>query len=163
MSASSPQIREAVANYVANGGNKARALRDAGFSQSVVRNPNRIFGDPKVIELIESTGFSPIDLILKLNKLSNRKKLEKVIFARKSNLSDDDIRQMLEEVDYEVVDIEYTQRNRIAWCYVDDDKIQMKASWLLLKLMGLVPVRKTIVSPIEQQPFSLASLRKSNG
>ena len=37
------KLQNAIANMVANGGNMAKSLRDAGYSEAIARNPAKIF------------------------------------------------------------------------------------------------------------------------
>lgn len=45
---------KAIDNLVANGGNKAKAIKDAGFSEKTARTPSKVFGSLSVKELIEA-------------------------------------------------------------------------------------------------------------
>lgn len=44
-----------------NGGfkSKADALREAGYSKTMIRNPDRVFGSPAVMAELERLGFNP--------------------------------------------------------------------------------------------------------
>src|SRR3989344_8635040 len=54
-----PTIRQvrAVENLVENGGkNKGEAIRGAGYSETMVKNPDRVFGSPTVKKVLEKLG-----------------------------------------------------------------------------------------------------------
>lgn len=53
-----PSVRavQAVKNLAGNGGNKAKALRDAGYSETIQNTPERVFNSPTVRALLEKNG-----------------------------------------------------------------------------------------------------------
>ncbi len=62
MKEASPRMKKAIDNMVVNGGNKAKALRDAGYSEAIARNPQKITTGPAWQELVEA--YLPDDMIL---------------------------------------------------------------------------------------------------
>jgi hypothetical protein len=59
------RAKKALTNLIGNGGNKAQALRDAGYSAAIVDNPKKI---------IESKGFKELSdpILKKIEAESNR-------------------------------------------------------------------------------------------
>ena len=45
-------------NMVENGGNKRKALREAGYSESVANNPDKVFSSPAVVEQLNRGGLT---------------------------------------------------------------------------------------------------------
>lgn len=54
----SPRLIRAIDNMVANGGSKAQALRDAGFSEAIAHTPSKVTESQAFKDLADSLGLT---------------------------------------------------------------------------------------------------------
>lgn len=79
--------KKAIKNLIENGGNKGQALRDASYSESVIKNPSKVFGSPTVQEHISK--YLPDDFVLQNTKeLVEAKTIRNIIFPSKATKKD---------------------------------------------------------------------------
>jgi hypothetical protein len=71
----------AIRNLVANGGSKADAIREAGYSEVMARNPQRVFNSPKVQALLDEAEIDIVPVLKNLNRGALKaKKLQHMVF-----------------------------------------------------------------------------------
>lgn len=77
-----PSLKQIVAvdKVIENGGNKGQALREAGYGAKTVDNPNRVFGSPTVLALMDRLGLSEERLAQKHKELLNSRFLGHMVF-----------------------------------------------------------------------------------
>ena len=159
----STKLQNAIANMVANGGNMAKSLRDAGYSEAIARNPAKIFTLERMEAFRNTSVFNLDAAFRRLNQLVTARRLEHYCFVDcikddVEQLSDSDIVSMLEGCDYKVVKIVSSTKSRIAYYYANDSSAQFRAIEMIIRLFGLYPPRQKYLV-LEQPLFSLAGLR----
>lgn len=77
-----PTIKQqlAVEKVIENGGNKYKALKEVGYSESVAKTPERVFGSPTVIALMDRLGLDEESLTNKHKELLQAKFLGHMVF-----------------------------------------------------------------------------------
>lgn len=156
--------RKAVANLVEKGGSKGQAIREAGYSEAVANNPQRVFNSPAVMELMKAAGIDEIEVLKKLNKHMNARKSRTVILNHKLNdtPSDDEIYEMFAKLGFDVWRIERTDsQSTRCLLVVDDTYTQLEASEKVINILGIYAPKK-----VESKNshlvgiFSMSDLRK---
>ena len=153
---------EAIATHVANGGSKADALRAVGYSEAIARNPQRVFNSPIVQAILEEAGVEIVPLIRDLHRMA--KTAGKVDYAEfpplrdqedfnpfedeedtsgDEQLSDEEIRTMIEEKGGFVKYIKHTKRGRHVWFFAPDNKSKLEAMEKLINLHGIYAPKRT--------------------
>lgn len=72
--------QKAFDNLVVSGGNRGdqkKALRDAGYSESIAKTPSKVFGSPTFSQLLEKAGVSDKKVAGKYASLLNSSRVEK--------------------------------------------------------------------------------------
>jgi len=94
--------RKAIDNLVANGGNKAKALRDARYSRAVERNPSKVFDSLAVKDFLNE--ILPDDYLYnKTHELIEARTIRVLMFPAKAK--DKDIEKVLEDIEGKVITI----------------------------------------------------------
>jgi hypothetical protein len=88
-----PRQHKAAENMVANGGSKAQALRDAGYSEAIARNPQKVTDSQSFQALCEELGLTDNLLVNALvedikTKKGERKQELELGFKVKGRLKD---------------------------------------------------------------------------
>lgn len=171
---------DAVKNYVANGRiSKAEALRDAGFAESTVRHPKRVFNSPAVMELLEEYEVNLKPTLAALHKRSYKARIlahqtfppyipnkvheengeDHSEQVRGEQLTDQDIQDMYAEDEIKVQRIVHGEMVRHVYYWANDNKAQNDATEKIINLYGLYAPRRTETKS-EINTFSLVALRR---
>lgn len=179
------------------GGSKADALREAGFSNKIIDNPQRVFNTPYAMEVLEKAGVDLDGALKQLNRKVKSRSLDNMTFPpfnkekhdksingensdglkndlndtdssdsentgekRGEQLTDDDIREMLSEVNCTVRKIVHGSQARYVYFWTDNDKAQLDAIEKIINLHGLYAPKKTEQKIQTTHTFSMAGLRK---
>lgn len=70
----------AAKHLVENGGNKADALRAAGYSEAVVHTPSKVFDSPAVRAILEENGISEVAVAKVLQRKLKSRRLDHMVF-----------------------------------------------------------------------------------
>jgi len=166
------------------GGSKANALRHAGYSEKIARNPQRVFNTETVQGILES--------IIKPEHLVGR--LKRHVYARRSvhmtfptfnpekskeraemdeaegtdssekirgeQMTDAEIREFIEGQNGTVHKIVHGETARHVYFYTDDTKASLDAIEKFINLYGMYAPKKTEVKADVHHEFSLTDLRK---
>lgn len=139
-----PTIRQqrAILNLVENGGNMSKAIKDAGYSDAMAKNPDRVFAVPVVQSVLDKIGLSASEVLEVIRRKLDAKKFVQVAFSDDLELSDEDIKDYLQEANYCVIQIVSGKGQRVAMCVVNDSMVQLRAANILVRIMGFVPSRQ---------------------
>ncbi len=166
----------AVQLWVANGRSKAEALREANYSEAVVRHPDRVFGSETVRQILRDKGLDEYPAVDQLKRRVHSKRLDHMAFPpfrirtqededkginHGEQLTDEDIRELLGEVGCVVRRIVHGEMAREVYFWTDNDMAQLKALDMVFKLGGSYAPKQTERKHDHNMAvFSLASLRK---
>jgi len=155
--------KKAIKNVVENGGNVSKAMRDAGYSPATAKNPSKLTDTAAWAELME-TYLPDVDLAAKHKSLLNatqichltfitgpRNEKEREVYIQDARnkadkkgieyedvdlLSDDDIKQMFNEVNCKVQRIVHSENARHVYYWALDNATVHKSIDLAYKLKG---------------------------
>jgi hypothetical protein len=188
MPAKTPSERQklAVMMLVANGGNKAQAIRDAGYSEAMARTPSKVFGSDGVQELMASIGVTPQSVLKVIERHTKARKPVHMVFPPynvekaqewqkqqadtledlsdkifKSQMTDDDIRAFIEGNNGVVFRITHGDMARHVYYWHDDSKAQLKAAEMFKDMLGLDAPKKVDLKGQVNHSFSLSKLRQN--
>ncbi|MBW8034714.1 MAG: hypothetical protein FVQ79_03430 [Planctomycetes bacterium] len=153
----SEKAKDAVHNLLENRGiTKGEALEKANYSDSIIKNPHQVFNNPVVqeyvLKLMKEMGLHPKKAIGKLKRRMNSRRLDHMTFPpfrekrkeeentgehRGEQLTDDDIRLMLTEVNCVVRRIVHGDMARHVYFWTENDKAQLIALEQVWKLLGM--------------------------
>lgn len=194
----SPNRRDiAIQTWLEKGGSKADALRKAGFSDSVVDKPSKVFNTEYAMGVLERAGVDLDGALKQLNRKVTSRKLEHLTFPpfneekhdksingdisddlvgdlndtdsgvfentgkkHGEQLTDDQIREMLLEVNCVVRKIVHGDNARHVYFWSDNDKAQLEAIEKIINLHGLYAPKKTEQKNTNVFQFSMSGLRK---
>lgn len=147
-----PTIRQvrAVENLVENGGkNKGEAIRGAGYSETMVKNPDRVFGSPTVRKVLEKLGMvDETEPIKTLRKNLKAKTPVNFVFPPfrepEECLTDQQIRDYLNEGGITVSKIVHGDMERRVYGYADNPNAQLRAADMILKIFGSYAPNKVV-------------------
>ncbi len=139
-----PTVRQvrAVVNLVENGGkNKGKAIREAGYSEAMAKNPDRVFGSPTVRKVLGELGM--VDETEPVRTLrDNLKAKTPVNFPfppyreHEECLTDQQILDYLNEGGITISKIVHGDTSRVAYGYADNPNAQLRAADMILKIFG---------------------------
>ncbi len=98
----SAQAKKALTYTVDNGGTQADALRAAGYSQAIIRNPKRVFESSAFAKALEDAGVTDIKVAKRYSRLLNSSRIETLMLdgwrdGRKwAYPKDSEVRKMIE-------------------------------------------------------------------
>lgn len=176
--------KKAIAKVVENGGNVSKAMVDAGYSAATAKTPQKLTESKGWDELMGDL-LSDKKLIEKHDSLLNSTRLDHMLFPlgprtekekktvdalpenlktlldadlqlMETELSDDDIRSMLEEVNCKVRRIVHGQSARHVYFWSADNKARKEALDMAYKLKGKYAPEKRHVVVEENSPLSRA-------
>lgn len=129
---------------VATGRSKAQILRDAGYSEAIVRHPQRVFSSPVVVVLLRESMRDPEREVLEeaaeaQKALFNARRLESMTFPKQ--VSDDEIRDFIAGTGSVVQKIVHTQRSRRAYYLAPDTVSRASALHMYYKMRGLYALK----------------------
>ena len=170
-----PTVRQvrAVENLVENGGkNKGEAIREAGYSEAIVKNPDRVFGSPTVKAVLEKLGVpDESEAVIAIKRNLKAKYPVNFVFPPFNSqiaeaddedaepegdepvnegqkfgeqMTDDQIRAYLREGGIIVSKVVHGERSRRFYGYADNPKAQLSAADMLLKVLGAYAPDKVI-------------------
>ncbi|HEV7702217.1 MAG TPA: hypothetical protein VGO63_02115 [Candidatus Paceibacterota bacterium] len=169
---------KAFQNLVENGGNKGKAIRDAGYSEAVAKTPEKVFGSLALHGLLEFEGKNAErELVKTLHALQENIEATEIKMmwfppfnreiydtfkrgeTKNEQLVDDEIKELLAEVDCKVLNILYGKTGRKVYYAAHDNKTRLKATDMTLRLYGLYASRQK-ESKAKVSHFSMTDLRK---
>lgn len=132
--------QQKVVEMVATGRSKAQILRDAGYSEAVVRHPQRVFRSPVVVILLREMRRDPEREVLEKAAEAHRAlfhsfRLESMTFPKQ--ISDDEIKDFFAGIGSAVQKIVHTQRSRRAYYLAPDVATRTSALDMYYKMQGL--------------------------
>jgi hypothetical protein len=148
------QKRALEAYMVANGKKtKAEALRNAGYSEAVVRHPSRVFGREAFVRHLNKTGMLDIDGVEVL--LSGACATKPFVMSFDGcgvgeaeedgeQMTDNEIKEYLAGFQIVVTEIIHTKNKRIAHGIAPDWVLQLKTADMIFKLFGSYAPKKMI-------------------
>lgn len=153
-----PTVRQvrAIENMVENGRKtKAEALREAGYSEAIVRHPDRVFGSPTVRYFLEKYRLDEGGAVVSIKRNLNAKapvnfvfppfrENERDIAILEGNvgakfgeqMTDQEIRDYLKEGGITVSKVVHGDMARRVYGYADNPKAQLSAADMVLKIFG---------------------------
>lgn len=172
----------AVQNLVGNGGSRGAALIAAGYSAATAHTPDKVFGSPTVVSLMDSMGLSIENLTKAHRDLLNAYRPEQMSFpplgdkpvrrwektigkgkdaVKVSNvLTDDDIREFLEGTGYRVASIVHRKTERVAHYFVLDTRAVTNALDMAYKIRGAYAPTRVDKTEKCEGVWSLKDLRR---
>ena len=184
--AKTPSERQklAVMLLVENGGNKGKAIRDAGYSEAMAKTPDKVFGSEGVQALMESIGVTPQSVMKVIARHTNARKPVHMVFPtynpekalewqaqsdvdlvdrsqkiQKSQMTDEDIREFIEGNNGVVFKITHSDQARHVYYWHDDAKAQLKAAEMFKDMLGFDAPKKVDLKGQVNHSFSLSNLR----
>lgn len=171
-----PTVRQvrAVENLVENGGtNKGQAIREAGYSEAIVKNPDRVFGSPTVKAVLEKLGVpDESEAVATVRRNLKAKYPVNFVFPPFNSqiaeaddedaepegdtppknegakfgeqMTDEQIRAYLREGGIIVSKVVHGERSRRFYGYADNPKAQLSAADMLLKVFGAYAPEKIV-------------------
>ncbi len=141
--------KKAFKKMVENGGNKGLALKDAGYSYAVIKTPQKVTESKGWNELLDQ-HLSDSNLAEKHKELLNSTTLDHMVFPQLrvddpetkkkkkygEELTDDDIRQMLADVNCKVRKIVHGEQARHVYFWSTDNTALKNALELAYKIKG---------------------------
>lgn len=190
----SPRAIKAVEIWTEGAGNvsKADALREAGYSPSVVDHPDKVFNAPTIApyvqEIMAAAGIEITDVMRQLRRKVFARNLAHTTFPpynaekalerrakeeaegvdlseqiRGEQLTDADIRQMLSEVGCMVRKITHGDMARHVYYWTDDNKTQVAAIKQIVDIFGVEAPKKVDLKGTHTVGiFRLSDLRKKS-
>ena len=193
----------ALQTWLENGGTKADAMREVGYSESMALNPQKVFNTPYAMEKLAEAGVDLNGALKQLNRKVKSRRLDHMTFPpfnkekhdksingidseelisdlndediakidefgssinigekKGEQLTDDDIREMLADVNCVVRRIVHGEMARHVYFWTDNDKAQLDAIDKIINLYGLYAPKKTEQKTETIHKFSMAGLRK---
>ncbi len=138
--------KKVLANLTENGGSMRKAILDAGYSQEVADNPQKITESKTWNEIIEE-ALPDSELTEKHKELLNSTRVDHMVFplgckktidkpVDKDELSDEEIIEMLAEVNCKVRRIVHGESARHVYFWSNDNKARKEALDMAYKLKG---------------------------
>lgn len=198
----------AIQVWLEKGGSKADAMREVGYADSMVKNPQKVFNTEYAMEKLEEAGVDLNGALKQLNRKVNSRRLDHMTFPpfnkekhdksinagisddlsddlndeeigllekagdssifdvfnsgekKGEQLTDDDIRELLADVNCVVRRIVHGDNARHVYFWTDNDKAQLDAIDKIINLYGLYAPKKTEQKTETIHKFSMAGLRK---
>ena len=157
--------QEKVVEMVENGGNmsKGEILRKAGYSEAVVKTPQKVFGSPTVqvgiaeraakLGVSENLGFRAVKEAAKATHLTN------MTFPLSEELTDKDIITMLKKGGCVVRNIVYGKTSRRVYYWSKDYQSRLRVADMIFKIYGTYAPKKVEGKQVVGS-FSLKKLRE---
>lgn len=163
----SPSLRTIIAlkTMVAKGCTMADALREANYSDAVVRNPSKVFDTEFVRDVLEKAKITEESVAPILERKLNARKLETRSFppyveGAGEGVSDDQIRTMMVDVGYKVYHIVKGKNERVVHFSRENDYLQLQALDMTFNLLGAYAPKKQDIKQQTHHTFSLSAIRK---
>lgn len=122
-----------VDKMVENGGNVSKAIRDAGYSESMSHTPQKITESKTFLEVLEE--YLPDDVLSKNHKeLLDQKRIEYFVFPKK--MDDKEIRGHVEAAGLTLIVTRESDKGKMAFYSVPDAQAKSKALEMAYKLKG---------------------------
>ena len=161
MQTPSARAIRAVEIFAENGGNKAMALREAGFSEVTAENPIRVFGSPTIQAVMREVGVGELDALKAIKRNVKKRMVGHLVFPlheperasehetlqeetgadmseriRGESMTDADIRAMFAETNIVVSRIVHGDTCRHVYFWTEDSKAQLTAADMMLNITG---------------------------
>lgn len=138
--------KRVLVNLSENGGNLGKAILDAGYSKSYAKTPSKIVESKTFLEVLEES-MPDDELTQKHRELLNSTRVDHMTFplgpkknAEKKEgedvLSDEEIKEMLEEVNCRVRRIVHGEQARHVYFWSSDNRAKKDALEMAYKLKG---------------------------
>ena len=174
-----PTLRQmhAVKNLVGDGRSQADALRKANYSEAIVNQPQKVFGSPVILPILESLGFTQEFVADEHRRIVQSHKLDTMFFpiykSKKDSeseaewkekwgeqLTDDEIKFMLADLGFIPKRIVTSPMGRQAFFYTPDNASRLRAIDMAYQLFGSYAPKKLDTKAQIQHTFSISALRK---
>lgn len=137
-------------NLTENGGNMRKAILDAGYSQEMANNPQKITESRTFLQVLEE--FLPDDILTKNHKeLLEQKRIEYFVFSKK--MSDEEIKGHVEGAGLTLIVVRESDKGKLAFYSIPDAQAKSKALELAYKLKGKFVEDNTPKNPTTNYNF----------
>jgi hypothetical protein len=120
-------------NLTENGGNMRRAILDAGYSQEVADNPQKITESKTFLEVLEDS--LPDEKLSKAHEeLLEQKRIEYFVFPKK--MDDEEIKGHVESAGLRLIVTRESDKGKMAFYSIPDAQAKSKALEMAYKLKG---------------------------
>jgi hypothetical protein len=126
--------RKAMKIALENGGNVSGAMREAGYSPAVAKNPHKLKESPGWQELMKKAGLDDNSLLKNHKELMDQKKMEYFVFP--TAMKDDEIKSHVEAAGLKVVVIRKAQIGKMAFYSIPDAHAKKSALEMAYRLRG---------------------------
>lgn len=144
------RAKHAFHNLVANGGKRrslAQSLRDAGYSESYARNPQKIKAT-EVWKKETADFFDDAALADSLKALLASYKLQSHVFP--SSLADMDILELFSSADSIVTTIDRNSKRVKVWYWTADNSIRAQVLDMIFRIQGVYRGERKPSNPLER-------------
>jgi len=126
---------------VENGGSLAEGMREAGYSETTINNPQNLTKSDGWKELLET--YLPDSLLSQKHKeLLNQKQVQRFIFP--TRMKDDEIIETVNEAGFKVITIRPSPMGKMAFYSIDNSKAIKDGLDMAYKLKGSYAPDKSI-------------------
>lgn len=116
-----------------NGGNVAQALREVGYSEKIVDNPQRVLESKTFLEVLEDS--LPDEKLSKAHEeLLEQKRIEYFVFPKK--MEDEEIKGHVESAGLRLIVTRESDKGKMAFYSIPDANAKSKALEMAYKLKG---------------------------
>jgi len=154
--------KTAIKKMVENGGNMGKAMKEAGYSDAMAKNPQKLTESAGFQELMNQAGLSDQELLSKHSELLNSAVINSVTFSTFKNpkkgkkykaLTDEEIKKIIENAPgCKLIRVLRTPTEAIAYYYSPDARSRKAALDMGYKLKGnYAPEKKEHSGKIEVQ------------
>ncbi len=180
--------RRAFKELAVNGGTKAAALRKAGYSEEIAKNPQKVFNNQTYVQILERAGLTDESLAKAHQELMQSSRIEKYSFlaarvekwvkldkkGRKlktpykdlgwKHLSDEEITVQIANIPgHRLMYIQKGLNEKIAYCQVPENAVRKSAIEMANKVKGHFAPDKLEVVEHTVSPEEAAALEKLFG
>lgn len=131
----SPTLRakKAVKLALENGGNVSKAMREAGYSEAMAKNPQKLTQSKAWNDIMEEV-FPDNFIVEQHRKLFESRQLDYFVFSK--SMLDEEIRQHVEAAGLSVIVIRASDKGKMAFYSTPNDIVRQKALADIYKIKG---------------------------
>lgn len=125
--------KKVIDNFTENGGSMRKAIKDAGYSQEVADNPQKIVESKTFLEVLEE--YLPDDVLSQNHKeLLNQKRIEYFVFPKK--MDDAEIKGHVSAAGLTLIVVRESDKGKLAFYSIPDAQAKKAALEMAYKLKG---------------------------
>lgn len=136
--------KQVLDNLVENGGSMRKAIQDAGYSEAVANNPQKITESVTWNEVMDKY-FSDDELAQKHKELLNQKRIDYFVFSKK--MEDEEITAHVEAAGLAVITIRESDKGKLAFYSIPDAQAKKAALEMAYKMKGRYTDETTVRPP----------------